>query len=62
MGKELLKLAQAALASVVIQVAGVLQSGGVLTGKMVGSWLLGAVIIRLTGWAVGKFVPTPPAA
>lgn len=59
MGKELLKLAQAAVASVVIQIAGVLQGGGVLTGKMIGSWLLGAVIIRLTGWAVGKFTPAP---
>lgn len=62
MGKELLKLAQAAVASVVIQVAGVLQSGGVLSAKMVGMWLLGAIVIRLTGWLVGKFGPAPSPA
>jgi hypothetical protein len=56
---ELLKLGQAALASVVIQVANLLQSGGTLTGKMIGGWLLGALIIRVTGWLVGKYGPAP---
>ena len=59
MGKELLKILQASLAAAVIQVAQVLQTGGVLTGKAIGSWLIAAIVIRLAGWAVGKFAPAP---
>jgi len=61
MGKELLKIAQAAVASVVIQVAAVVQAHGPLavTGKQVGAWLIGAIAIRLAGYLVGKFAPSP---
>ena len=61
--KELLKLAQAALASVVIQVAAVIQSAGPLavTGKHVLMWLIGAIVIRVAGYFVGKFAPSPSA-
>lgn len=57
--KELLRIAAAALASALVQVATLLQDGGPITAKILISLVVGTVLVRVATWVVATFGPTP---
>jgi hypothetical protein len=57
--KELLKIVAAGLGSAAVQIANLIMTSQPVTTHLVGSILLGTVLVRIAMWVVATFGPKP---